>query len=1229
MLKRISLIGITCIVLSFSVGMAFGQAITGTVTGSVLDSSGAAVAGANVVVTNLDTGITYTTSSGTEGFYTVPFVPPGRYSVKVESKGFKTAISSGDLVDAGKATRVDFSVTPGSVRETVEVSTAPPVVESSESDIGTVIDSKQVNDLPINGRLSQMLIFLLPGTTPQAWGDQDENPAASGSTVGGGGGNGTYASVNGFFFAGNNFMVDGVHNNEPQNDYLVINTPFTDIQELRIDTSNPNAEFGTFGGAVYNLTTKSGTNQFHGQAFEYVRSETFNAQGPAYFVATKPPSHLNQFGGAFGGPIIKNKLFFFGDFQYLTEHEGSTYDLNVPTAAERTGDLSGMVNAAGAGPITNANACATLAEANAAAAAVTGATPPPGPFTPCTASSAVTVTGTYDTVPAGDISPIAAAVLSPNIIPLPNNSSSHNAIFNTTNTESVPQFDARVDYAFSDRDRFFTRESYLHRNYKSPPPGTLYMDGNNPNATNANHSAVIAWDHTFSGTMVNEFRFGFNRYATSDFVDSFSANNINNTLGIPNGNLSGVPATYGIAEFTMTNTNFSPTGDPGPIPNGLGRLANIFEISENLTKILGRHTLKFGTDIQHIQSTVTNPQNDPRGCFSFSGNYTDPFGSTFNSVSIPQGAALADLLVGAPGGGGAGVQVVTAQGGAGGTLPTGCPGGGGMERDLFVDTPHVRLNFLGFYAQDDLHVNQQLTLNLGLRYDIYTAPVETNNYQSNFVTSGPNAGLIQLATSSNRAPNVNTQHANFGPRFGLAYTPDSGNTVFRGAFGISFFPDNFGADGGTLDRNYPELIQENYTAFAESSATGCNQTTTSMEFTNCGSLVLANGLPGNNPSSPTAGFYTPLVPASASGGVTCVTGLGTTVTTPAGFVCPPANSSVFQIDKNFHQDEAYSWNISVQRAITHDTSFQVAYVGNKGQNLFLSAQLNQCYPPQSALPIVTPTGDSFANFPGCLPYPGVVTSGPAAGSLVLSNVNSRNGTGESRYNSLQAEIQKRTSVGLTVQASYTFSKLLDNVDNPISPYDTSLQLVGAGWKNGNYPQNFTVSYVYDLPFGNGRRYLNGASGLVKPVVSGWQVSGITTFRAGGALLIGGPGNLLPTLSTQETANYLCQGLPMHNPHTISEWFDTSCFGVPAFGTIGSARTGDAYGPGFQQWDFSVNKSTQIAEGKELRFEADFFNIFNKTNYNNPDTGVTDGNFGQITGTNGNPRQMQFGFKFLF
>ena len=208
--------------------------------------------------------------------------------------------------------------------------------------------------------------------------------------------------------------------------------------------------------------------------------------------------------------------------------------------------------------------------------------------------------------------------------------------------------------------------------------------------------------------------------------------------------------------------------------------------------------------------------------------------------------------------------------------------------------------------------------------------------------------------------------------------------------------------------------------------------------------------------------------------------------------------------------------------------------------------------------------------------------------------------------------------------------MLDNIDNPINAYDTSLQLVGAGQNNGNYPQTFVLSYVYDLPLGRGRQYLGAASGATQRLVSGWQVSGITTFRSGGALLITAPTNLLPPGADQETANFLCAGQPMNNPHTASEWFNTSCFNEPAAGTIGTARTGDVYGPGFQNWDLSIAKAIPLwTEGRQLRFEANFFNVFNQVNLSNPDTHVQDANFGVITSDNGQPRQIQFGLKVIF
>jgi len=256
-------------------------------------------------------------------------------------------------------------------------------------------------------------------------------------------------------------------------------------------------------------------------------------------------------------------------------------------------------------------------------------------------------------------------------------------------------------------------------------------------------------------------------------------------------------------------------------------------------------------------------------------------------------------------------------------------------------------------------------------------------------------------------------------------------------------------------------------------------------------------------------------------------------------------------------------------------------------------------------------------------------------------VDFRNSAGESRYNAGQFQVIKRTSVGLTLTGAYTWSKMLSNVVNPIDPYDTSLQLVGTGWQTGNYPQTFVASYSYDLPIGRGRRFASDSSGVKQAVVGGWGVSGITTFRSGGALLINAPGSLLPPQASQEVANFNCSGISSNNPHTRAEWFNVGCWSSPAENTIGDARTGTGslYGPDLQNWDFSVNKATTvISERLSFRFEANFFNVFNHTNLSNPNTNcnaaalavcTAAGGFGAITSDNGLPRMIQLGFKFIF
>jgi hypothetical protein len=766
---------------------------------------------------------------------------------------------------------------------------------------------------------------------------------------------------------------------------------------------------------------------------------------------------------------------------------------------------------------------------------------------PCTANS----------VPAADISPIATALLSPSVIPLPNLPGvSNNFAYAVVGTETAPQFDVRVDYALSDRNRFFARASYAHRDYTAPGPGTIFMNSGNAYGQNASNNDVVGWDHFFTNNTINQARMGFSRYNTVDFANSFGIEE-NNNLGLPNGNIGGLPITSGIAQFNISG-GWSSTGDPGWPPNGLGRLANIYEWVDTVSMVHGRHTLKFGGSFERVQTSVRNAQNDPRGIIDFGGGYTG--GGT-------QGSALADLLVGGP---------------------------NAVDRDLFPSIPATRVNYWGLYAQDDLRVNPHLTLNLGLRYDVYTAPVDAHNRQSNFVTSGTNAGLIQIASSSNRTPNVSTFFGSVAPRVGAAFTPDDGKTAFRGAFGMSYFPDNFGANGGTLERNYPETLVENNSGLLSN----CNAPITPTAlYSGCGSLILSNGLPGTTSGK----VYAPLIEPAAS---------------PGGFISPPVGFGVFSVVNNFRQDRAFAWNVSFQRQLTRDMSLEMAYVGTKGDHLYHDYQVNQCNPMGY---IATPA----PAYPSCLPFYNINPN--------ITTVDSRNSTGKSHYNAGQFQLQKRAGRGLTLSVAYTWSKMMDNINNPIDSYAYRQELDTVNWQRNNFPQAMVVSYVYDLPFGRGRQWLSSDSALADAFIGGWGVSGITTWRSGAPLLISASASDLLPQNGGQRADYVCPG-SAKNPRTISEWFQASCFAQPTgfrFGN-GQVAQGDVFGPRYNNWDISAYKTWTFGRDRAqaIKFSASFFNFVNHVNFQQPDTGVSDSSFGVIS-SDFLPRQGMLGLAYSF
>jgi Carboxypeptidase regulatory-like domain len=794
-------------------GSTAAQTIRSTLTGTVTDPGSAVVTGVVVTATSAATNIVTTAKSGDGGLYTFTALPPGEYVVSVEHTGFKR-FTRKVVLQIAQATRLDIPLEVGQVNEEVQVVADTPLVRSTTSELGQVIDYRQIQSLPLNGRLFQQLVTLTPGAVPRGFADFAENPAAAGAR------SFVHHSVNGMPWSGNNYMLDGVANNEPLNAFINVTPPLEAIQEFKVQTNNPSAEFGVFGGAVVNLTIRSGTNQFSGSVFEYFRDDSLNARN--FFAATKAPFNSHQFGGTFGGPIARNKAFFFGDYQGLRQDQGRTFLFTVPTPEMRSGNLSSISNAIH-DPLTGRRFEGNI-------------------------------------IPADRINPIARRVA--DIWPLPNQSGTvNNYVENNVQTTDLNAFDLRGDLNLGTSGSLFGRYSRADRDFVEPPAGNVFMEGGNASES-GNFNAVVGHTYTFSGSRLNELRFGVNKYDLAQVGSDFGINK-NNELGIPNGNIDGHPYTSGIADFNIPG--YRRTASPG-FTNSV-RIGKTVQLSDTFSWLLGRHSMKLGGDYRHITSTLTNPQTQPRGRFTFGSQYTS------NGGASGTGDAFASFLLGFP---------------------------NQIDRD-FVDTyPEVLIHFVGFFAQDDFRVTRNLTVNLGLRWDLLTSPIEKSNRQTNFSLQD---GLIHLASDDDRGPLTSNFYGGWAPRLGIAYSPDDGRTAIRAAYGISYYRDNFGANGGTLERNHPlfqQILLQSPTQFTPFRS-------------------LSDGLPGFSP--------VPLTPT----------------------IAPPPGFAVFFFPEGDKPNKVQMFNAGVQRQLPWNTVVDITYVGTRGSNIFRSRNINVPLPGAGAL----------------------------------------------------------------------------------------------------------------------------------------------------------------------------------------------------------------------------------------------------------------------------------------
>ena len=722
----------------------FAQSDLASIRGSVQDQTGAAIPGASIQLTNVDTGITQTVTADSVGNFHFEALHPGNYAATVSAAGFSTEKQTLQLT-VSQIQALNFQLKPGATGATVTVTDAAPIVDTSTSSTGTVIEGRQVTDLPLNGRNFTQLALLVPGITRGAYGSDAEGLNGNSETWRYSETGGSALSANGLRAQSNNFELDGLDNNDALVNTIIFITPVDDTQEFRVTNSVAPAEFGKAGGAIVQDTIKSGTNQFHGSAFLFDRDKIFDAS-PNYFSPTTPaPSfHRTQFGGSIGGPILRDRLFMFGGYQglRLKQPEGLAFN-PVPTALERTGNFSELLTDPRSGisttvPNQTVTGCATVAGPNGTI------------YDPRTCSAFP-----GNIIPAGRMNQAALNYL--NAFPLPNNgpaqgnySLQNNYVSEPIETQRYDDFDVRLDWKATSKDTVFLRYSYgedvqvKQSQFPNLPAG--YGAGYNPVHP---RGEVVGYTHVFSPNILNEFRYG-HTYDFYGYVPPMSNLPVSANLGILNANRNSLLG--GGAAINGDSPDLAYTGDGGPyvVPQSSNQFV------DSLTWTRGNHTLKFGASIEKRQVSYCCAQN-AKGYFNYAQDFT--------------GFAQSDMLAGF-------VNSYSI----------------GVASNYFVTKNWET----GYFAQDDWKVNRRLTLNLGFRYDLYTYPYEVHNFESNFNLS---TLTLQVAGTGGLSRNiVATNKNNFAPRIGFAYDLyGNGKASLRGGYGIYYFLDRGGINNQLSD----------------------------------------------------------------------------------------------------------------------------------------------------------------------------------------------------------------------------------------------------------------------------------------------------------------------------------------------------------------------------------------------------------------------------------------------